>query len=199
MSNYSPKHPSRDSESSRSGSHTASRAKSSGGDKKKQKILIIAIIAVLVIVIVAALVLIFIPGAESGFGKIFSGTDSYVPETQNGTTIISQYYQNGVLPTSGDRHDVNVINGGGRNASDLEGKWSLDDVTIYEFDGLGRGIMLTGVDNYTFLYSAEDGKLCIDYDIDGGTDKEYDYTIDGDTLTPTSGSKTYVFTKEEIQ
>ena len=197
MSNYSPKHPS--SGGSRAKQPDSSRAKQSDGDKKKQKILIVAILVVLAVIVAAALIFIFVPGAESGLGGIFKGNSGYVPETQDGTTIISKYYENGILPTTGSRHDVTVINGGGRDAGELEGSWALDDVTIYEFDGKGRGIMLTAVDNYTFLYSAENGKVAIDYDGDGGTDREYTYTIDGDHMTFTLGDAKYVFTKKEQQ
>lgn len=186
---YSPKHPSAD----------ASNAKkaSPADPKKKQKTVLAVVLGILALVIVAALIFIFVPGAESGIGNLFSGNKSqYVPETQDGTTIISQYYQNGVLPTSGSRHDVEVISGGGKNASEVEGVWDLDGNTIYEFDGRGRGIMLTSVDNYTFVYSAENGELLIDMDIDGAIDTRYTYTLSGDTLTLSRGGSEFKFTKK---
>lgn len=186
---YSPKHPS-----------AGSRAKSASSEKNKKtnRILIIVILIVLALIIAAAFILAFVPGAESGIAGIFSGTkNEYVPETQDGTTIISQYYENGVLPTSGDRHDVTVINGGGASASEVEGIWDLDGNTIYEFDGRGRGIMLTAVDNYTFVYSAENGELIVDFDIDDAMDARFSYTVSGDTLTMSRGGQNYVFTKSE--
>ena len=189
MSNYSPKHP---------GSGVSGGKKPVKGSKLN-KALIIAILAVLAIIIAAAMILVFVPGAESGLSNLFSGNSGYVPETQSETTILTKYYENGILPTSGSRHDVDVIEGGGANASELEGSWRLDKVTVYEFDGLGRGIMLTAVDNYTFIYSAQDGKLAIDYDGDGGTDRLYDYVIEGDKLTLTLGTQKYVFTKNDVQ
>ncbi|MBQ3266169.1 MAG: hypothetical protein IJH07_10380 [Ruminococcus sp.] len=185
MSNYTPKHP----------SSGASRAKQSDGDKKKQKVLIIVILAVLAIIIAAALIFIFVPGAESGVGKLFGGSGGYVPETQDGTTIISPYYENGILPTSGERHDIEIIYGGGTNADELLGTWDLDGNTIYKFDGQGRGIMLTGVDNYTFIYSAQNGKLGIDMDSDGSVDREYSYTITGDKLTLDGAGYHFEFSK----
>ena len=186
---YSPKHPSAD----------ASNAKKAApaDPKKKQKTVLAVVLGILALVIVAALIFIFVPGAESGIGKLFSGNKSqYVPETQNGTTIISQYYQNGILPTSGNRHDVEVISGGGKNVSELEGIWDLDGNTIYEFDGRGRGIMLTSVDNYTFVYSAENGELIVDFDIDDAMDARFTYTLGGDTLTLSRGGQEYRFTKK---
>ena len=89
----------------------------------------------------------------------------------------------------------NVIKGGGANGSDLLGKWQMGDHDTYLFDGQGRGIILTGVDNYTFTYSAENGKLRIDYDGQNGSDFEYDYTLNGDKMTWTRGGKTYDLTK----
>ena len=182
MSKYTPKHPS-------SGASDAAKA---DGDNKKQKILVIVILAVLAVIIVVGLIFIFVPGAGSGGGKADGG---YVPETQDGTTIITPYYDNGILPTSGSRHDVAVIDGGGSSADELTGTWDLDGTTIYLFDGQGRGVMLTGVDNYTFLYSAQDGKLCVDMDFDGGTDREYAYSISDDRLTLDGDGYHFEFTK----
>lgn len=185
MSNYSPKHPD-------AGSNGAKKS----GSSKATKGLVIAILAVLAVIIAAALIFIFVPGAENGISSLFGGS-GYVPETQGETTIISIYYKDGVLPTSGSRHDVDVINGGGASAAELEGSWRLDQVTVYEFDGQGRGIMLTAVDNYTFLYSAENGKLAIDYDSDGGADRLYNYVINGDKLTLTLDDQKFEFTKTD--
>ena len=57
--------------------------------------------------------------------------------------------------------------------------------------------MLTGVDNYTFVYSAENGKLGIDMDTAKGSDFEYDYSVSGDTLTMTRDGNTFTLTKEQ--
>ena len=183
MSNYTSKH---SVDKTRSGK---------SADAMKKKVLIIVIVAVLAVIIAATLIFIFVPGAESGVSGFFGGKPAYVPETQDGTTIISPYYQNGILPSAADRHDVDVIKGGGANGSDLLGRWQMGDHDAYLFDGQGRGIILTGVDNYTFTYSAENGKLRIDYDGQNGSDFEYDYTLNGDKMTWTRGGKTYDLTK----
>ena len=83
MSNYTSKH---SVDKTRSGK---------SADAKKKKVLIIVIVAVLAVIIAAALIFIFVPGAESGVAGIFGGKPAYVPETQDGTTIISPYYENG--------------------------------------------------------------------------------------------------------
>lgn len=181
----------------------------SADEKKKKRTLTIAIVVILCVVIVVSLLFIFAPADGSvlgirGAGVLSGGNkkDSDLAlrvesETQSGTTNISPYYSNGVLPTAADRHDINIIPNGGANASDLLGKWKLDQGTTYMFDGQGRGIMLTGVDNYTFVYSAENGKLGIDMDTITGNDYEYDYTISGDTLTMTRDGNTFTLTKVE--
>lgn len=177
-------------------------------EKKKKKTLTIAIIVILCLVIVVSLLFIFLPsdgsvlgihgaGVLSGGGNNADVVAKNVEEKQNGTTNITPYYKNGVLPTAADRHDIHIAENGGANASELLGTWKLDQGTTYVFDGQGRGIMLTGVDNYTFVYSAENGKLGIDMDTAKGSDFEYDYSISGDTLTMTRDGKTFTLTKEQ--
>ncbi len=193
MSSYSPKRAASDATKS-------SSPQKPNRDDKLKKGLIIAILVVLVIIIAAAMVVLFVPGAETGVSNFFSGkSGGYVPETQGETTNITPYYENGILPTTGHRHDITVISGGGTDAAEVTGTWKLDDVTIYMFDGKGRGIMLTAVNNYTFLYSAQDGKLAIDFDSDGGADREYQYVINGDRLTMTFGNQKFEFKKTDTQ
>lgn len=177
---YSPKHPNRAS------------APASDGKKKKQKTLTAVVLIVLAVIVIVALVFIFAPSDGSFLGIRGS---RYVPEKQDGTTNLSQYYSDGILPTSGSRHDVSVIKGGGSAGAQFLGTWQLDEVTTYEFDGQGRGIMLTAVDNYTFVYSADGGKLDIDFDIDDAMDSEYSYSMAGDKLTISRGGATYEFKK----
>lgn len=197
---YSPKRAGSSSKSgSKAGTKASSKSTLSAADQKKKKGLIIAIVSVLVVVILIALVFIFAPSDGSFLGirgsGVLTGGNGYVPETQDGTTNISPYYQDGILPTAADRHDIHLIEGGGADAGELYGKWELDQATTYMFDGQGRGIMLTGVDNYTFNYSAENGKLGIDFDTINGSDFEYDYTVSGDKLTMTRGSSTFNLTR----
>lgn len=163
------------------------RGKKISSAEGKKKILI-AVILIALIVAVAVILIVFTRGGESA---------ENAPESQGGTSIISQYYEDGVLPTAGDRHDVISIEGGGTSASEFLGTWKLDEITVYKFDGHDRGIMLTAVDNYTFVYSAQDGKLNIDFDYDGATDSEYTYSIDGDKLTMSRSGMDYVLTRSD--
>ena len=162
----------------------------SAADQKKKKTLTIAIVVVLCVVIAVSLLFILAPSDGSFLGIHGAGVISGSGRG-NGAQI-----QDGILPTSADRHDIHLAENGGANASDLLGKWRLDQGTTYVFDGQGRGIMLTGVDNYTFLYSAENGKLGVDMDTISGNDFEYDYSVNGDTLTMTRDGKTYTLKKE---
>ena len=145
--------------------------------KKQQRTIVIGVVAALAIVIVVMAVLLINGG-------------------KNSQQTTSPLYPNGVLPTSGTRHDVDLLPNGGKDAMEVSGLWRLDQITLYEFDGYGRGIMHTAVDDYSFAYSAQDGVMEIDFDVDNGRDIEYHYVISGDSMTLTSGDASYKFTKE---
>lgn len=181
MSDYSPKHG--------GASADNSNKPESGSGKKNTKILIISVVAILAAVIVVALVAILNNGSDPIFGLFSSNS-------QDGTTSLSKYYPGGVTPTTGSRHDVSLISGGGADAAEIAGLWKIDDITSYEFDGLGRGIMHTAVDRYTFRYSAENGKLDVDFDIDNAMDAEFTYKISGGTMTMSRNGVDYKMTKE---
>lgn len=145
--------------------------------KKQQRTIVIGAVAVLAIVVIVMVVLLLKGGTSS-------------------RQTTSPLYPNGVLPTSGSRHDVVLLPNGGKDAMEVSGLWRLDQITLYEFDGYGRGIMHTAVDDYSFAYSAQDGVLEIDFDVDNGRDIEYHYVISGDAMTLTNGESSYKFTKE---
>ena len=170
-------------------------------EKKKKKTLTIAIVLILGLVILVSLLSFLGIRGAGVFGGNKNTLSNQVGEDnkQDGTTNITPYYKNGVLPTSSDRHDITLAPNGGANASELLGTWKLDQGTTYMFDGKGKGIMLTGVDNYTFAYSAENGKLGIDMDTATGSDFEYDYSVSGDTLTMTRDGRSFTLTKTADQ
>ena len=145
--------------------------------KKQQRTIVIGAVAVLAIVVIVMVVLLLKGGTSS-------------------RQTTSPLYPNGVLSTSGSRHAVVLLPNGGKDAMEVSGLWRLDQITLYEFDGYGRGIMHTAVDDYSFAYSAQDGVLEIDFDVDNGRDIEYHYVISGDTMTLTNGESSYKFTKE---
>lgn len=133
----------------------------------KQKIIVYSVVGVLIAVALIALVFILTSGGN------------------NGT----------VVHTEGNRHDVTVAANGGANGNEFEGLWKLDDITSYEFDGSGRGVIHTAKD-FKFSYSADNGSLFIDIDTDDGRDSEYKYTIDGLIMTLSRGDATYILTKQ---
>ena len=149
------------------GNQNGSRFAQSGAEtKKKQRIIVYIVVGVLIAAAVTALVILLTSGSSS----------------------------NEIKHTEGNRHDVTVAKDGGANAADIEGVWVLDNITSYEFDGKGRGVIHTAMD-FPFSYSAENGELNIDVDTDDARDCRYDYTIDGIILTMNRGDATYVLTK----
>lgn len=174
-------------------------------ERKKMKIMTIVILAVLGVVIVVSLFFIIsaIKG-NNGDGNVVLENTGMVEEgnsdseVQSSTTNIAQYYENGVEPTSGDRHDITLAaENGGANASQISGTWVLDQDTSYIFDKKGRGVMLINNEPHTFTYSAQRGKLAIDMDADDAADYEYDYTFAGNTLTMSRDDNTLTLTKSD--
>lgn len=72
-----------------------------------------------------------------------------------------------------------------KGSNNLTGRWSLDDVTIYNFDGNGHGEMVLPLNTYEFSYIVEADKIKIDFVSENAEDREYSYSISGDTLTLT--------------
>ena len=147
--------------------HDTGKSASAAADVKKKRIIIYSVIGVLIAVFVVALVF----------------------------TVVSGIGGSGSSSTVGTRHDVTINPNGGTSGGELEGLWKLDDITSYEFDGTGRGILHTAKD-FPFAYSAENGVLSIDYDNDDGNDNTFGYSVEGIMLTLTRGEKTYQLFKE---
>lgn len=183
---------------------TGKKSDVSTEERKKMKIMTIAILAVLGVVIVVSLFFIIsaIKG-NNGDGNVVLENTGMVEEgnsdseIQSSTTNIAQYYENGVEPTSGDRHDITLADNGGANSFQLKGTWVLDQETSYIFDGKGRGVMLIDNEPHTFTYSAQGGVLGIDMDADDAADYEYNYTFAGNTLTLTRDDNTLTLTKSD--
>ena len=75
-----------------------------------------------------------------------------------------------------------------KKSNDLKGRWSLDDVTVYSFDGDGHGEMVLPLNTYEFSYVVEGNKIMIDFINENAEDKEYSYTISADTLILTDAA-----------
>ena len=136
--------------------------------KSNKRAAVYAVIAGLLIVAVIAIIIIVVSGANN-----------------NSKTVTHTY---------GNRHDVTVAAGGGAAGGEFTGKWKLDDITSYEFNGTGRGVLHTA-ENFEFSYSAENGELYIDIDIDDARDSRFEYIFSGDTLTLSRDGSTYTLKK----
>lgn len=138
------------------------------GNNKAKRIIVYVVVGVLIAAAVTALII-----------MVVSGSKSTEP----------------VKHTEALRHDVTVATDGGVDADKLKGLWVLDDITSYEFDGAGRGVIHTAID-FPFSYSAEGGVLYIDVDTDDARDCRYNYTIDGIMMYLDRGDAKYTLTKE---
>ena len=162
---------------------------SSPEKKQSQKYIVIGVLAVLAVIIVIAVV-VLLKGCSNSNGT----NGDYAGSFTSPNSVLG--YSNGEIPTTGSRHDVTVTGDGGPDAMEVIGNWRMDKITVYKFDGYGRGVMCTDVDNYTFAYSAMNGHLYCDFDVDDAMDSDYTYQINGDVLTLTRGEATFKFTKE---
>lgn len=77
---------------------------------------------------------------------------------------------------------------GGADA--LAGTWEFDGTTTYSFDGSGSGAMELPSISYDFTYTIDGNKLMIDYANESVRDSEYEFTVDGNTLTLIGGEDT---------
>lgn len=71
----------------------------------------------------------------------------------------------------------------GDSRDNLAGKWDMDKITVYEFDGKGKGALLLPDQSYDFSYEIVDDKLTIDFVKDEARDSIYRYAINEDELT----------------
>lgn len=86
-----------------------------------------------------------------------------------------------------------------RSADNLNGTWTTDGVTIYEFDGKGKGTMRVPASNYDFTYIIHDNQIYIDFKDEKAKDSDYEFSIEDNKLVfkgikATTG--TYTFTKQ---
>ena len=65
---------------------------------------------------------------------------------------------------------------------ELAGQWALDQITVYEFDGHGRGTLQLPLNSYDFSYRRNEQELTIDFDEDTATDNVYSYTVSDTSL-----------------
>ncbi len=81
----------------------------------------------------------------------------------------------------------------------LEGTWSIDEITSYQFDGNGKGALVLPDKTYEFLYAIEEDQLRIDFINANARDFQYSFTIDGDYLILSGGEGKESITYELIK
>ena len=72
----------------------------------------------------------------------------------------------------------------------LKGKWTLDGVTEYEFNGKGKGSLNLPLNRYEFSYVTEEGELKIDFTDPDAEDHIYFYSLTDNELTMIDGDET---------
>lgn len=74
------------------------------------------------------------------------------------------------------RDSINFTN------DELKGIWTTDEVTIYEFDGKGKGTMRLPNSEYNFSYIIHKNQIYIDFDNDKAKDSDYEFSFENDKL-----------------
>ena len=64
----------------------------------------------------------------------------------------------------------------------LYGSWTTNGVTVYRFNGKGKGSLVTSLSRYEFNYKIKKNKLYIDLLSDKAKDANYEFSIDEDKL-----------------
>ena len=59
----------------------------------------------------------------------------------------------------------------------LKGVWSLDDVTIYSFNGKGHGTLSLPLNSYEFDYALEDNVIKIDFSDADAIDRSFIFSV----------------------
>ena len=71
----------------------------------------------------------------------------------------------------------------------LKGVWSLDDVTIYSFNGKGHGTLSLPLNSYEFDYVLEDNVIKIDFTDADAIDRSYIFTVTEEELILTDSDE----------
>ena len=87
----------------------------------------------------------------------------------------------------------------GNKKDGLEGTWTVDGITNYEFDGKGNGKLKVPTNEYKFTYVLQNNKIYMDYESDKATDSDYEYSLENGKLELKgikSTTGTFTLTKE---
>ena len=64
----------------------------------------------------------------------------------------------------------------------LYGTWTTDGITVYKFNGKGKGSLVTTLSRYEFNYKIKKNELYIDFLSDKAKDASYKFSIAEDKL-----------------
>lgn len=149
---------------------------SSSTDKKKIILILAAIVIVAVIILAVVLIL-----------RSCNKSDDSAAEP-----TATEQPTSSVLPT------VAVKGTPIESPEDVQGSWTLDGVTTYEFSDDSTGALKTDTDDLMFSYTVEGNVLSLDFENDSVNDASYACNIDGDTLyfDDISTQQTYILTRK---
>ena len=85
---------------------------------------------------------------------------------------------------------VLIVKGCSGGTDALAGKWDVDGVTFYEFNGKGKGALILPNSTYDFTYEIEENQLIIDYKDDSVHDGSYTFEVNDDKLILIGGEGT---------
>lgn len=69
-----------------------------------------------------------------------------------------------------------------RGGDMLKGTWDFDGVTVYQFDGKGKGSLNLPGNTYPFTYGIKDKEVSIDFESDAARDVTYTFSVNKEKL-----------------
>lgn len=79
----------------------------------------------------------------------------------------------------------------------IEGTWTTDNVTVYQFNDDNTGTLILPLKNYKFVYKIDEKSLFIDFENEKSEDSEYTYTFEDDKLILEGKNGKFTFSKYE--
>lgn len=98
-----------------------------------------------------------------------------------------------------------IVKSCSRRVDKLYGTWSLDGVTVYQFDGKGNGSLKLPEKSYPFTYKIKKDNLIIKFDSESAQDVTYTFAVENGKLlfvrsvesSEKNDKVTYELTKKE--
>ena len=88
-----------------------------------------------------------------------------------------------------------------KNKNDVKetiiGKWTTDEVTVYQFNKDNTGMLIVPLSEYKFTYKIKDNKLSIDFQNEKSEDSEYTYSLEKNKLILKGQNGTFTFKRKK--